>query len=312
MPKRLNLKLLVFIPLLGMYNLTYSQVNPTPDPDYSRVVRNQHHRLNYRTIDVINSNRPGFSVSPYNVGKGNFQIESGLMGYSELLGINGINGSIKSIGLDVSLRYAFNNKIEVYSGFYTRQNWYDVESIISSKFSILPIKLGASYRINEGEEFIPTMAVRGEISYYEKYNENSKTDLSLAFATQHELARNWVFITNWKVNRVFTDTGLGAILGITNTITQDWSWFVEYFARYSNSIFDNFANVGMAYLLNDDIQLDVFGGSNLDINKTTYYLSVGISWRLDRDKNRSKYNSPNGSERVDHSIYTKYRNKGVK
>ncbi len=294
-----------------MSSYTFSQDLPKSEPDYTRIVRNQHHRSNTQTIDIVNSNRPGFSVSPYNVGKGNFQVESGLMGYSELLGVNGINGSIKSIGLDITLRYAINNKIEIYSDFYTKQNWYDVDSSKSSNLSILPATLGVSYRINEGEGFIPTMAIRGDITHFENYNESSKTDFSLAFATQHELATNWVFITNLKADRIITDTKLGAILGLTNTITPDWSWFVEYFGSYTNSEFNNFANAGMAYLINDDIQLDIFGGTNVDINKTTYYLSVGISWRLDRNKNRRKYNSPDGSERVDHSIYTKYKNKGV-
>ena len=311
MPNKTYLKLILFISIvLGINSYTFSQEKPVPN--YSRIVRNQHHRLNTQTIDVINSNRPGFSVSPYNVGKGNFQVESGLIGYSELLGVNGINGSVKSIGLDIGFRYAINNKIEIYSDFYTKQNWHDIDSSNTSNFSMLPAVLGVSYRFNEGERFIPTMAVRGAITYYQNYQESSKTDLSLTFATQHELAANWVFITNWKADRIITDTSLGAILGLTNTITQDWSWFVEYFGSYTNNGFDNFANLGMAYLLNDDIQLDVFGGTNVDINKTTYYLSVGISWRLDRNKNRRKYNSPNGSERVDHSIYTKYKNKGVK
>ena len=59
--------------------------------------------------DIINSNRPGFSVSPYNVGKGNFQIESGFSFEKQ----DGSNQ--KNYGLDLSLRYAFNSTLEIYS-----------------------------------------------------------------------------------------------------------------------------------------------------------------------------------------------------
>lgn len=313
MLEKIDLKIIsLIILILGISTYSFSQDLPKSEADYTRIQRSQHHRLNTQTIDVINSNRPGFSVSPYNIGKNNFQVETGIIGYNELLGINGINGSIKTLGLDIGLRYAINNNIEIYSDFYTKQNWNYIENDTTSNFSILPISLGASYRFNEGEKFIPTMSVRGAITYYKNDQNNYKTDLSFTFATQNELAVNWVLITNLKAERIITEASLGGIIGITNTITPNLSWFTEYFVTYYDNEFNNFLNVGMAYLYTDDIQFDLFGGTNLDINKTTYYLSAGVSWRLDNDKNRRKYNSPNGSEKVDHNIYTKYKNKGVR
>ena len=306
-------KIIVFtFIILGISTYTFSQEKPKSIADYTRINRKQHHRANFNSMDVINSNRPGFSVSAYNVGKGNFQIEAGLIGYSELLGINGVNGSLKSLGLDFSLRYAINNKIEIFSDLSTNQKWHDILSSDTSFFSFSPISLGVSYRLNEGEGFVPTMAIRGNVSYFDEYDKATKTDFSLAFVTQHQLATNWVFITNWKADRIVTGTNLGAIIGITNTITSNWSWFVEYFGSYRSGELNNFANLGMAYLINDDIQLDLFGGTNIDINKTTYYLSLGISWRLDKNKSRRKYNSPKGSSRIDHSIYSRYKNRGVR
>ena len=305
------LRVLLFLLLvLGMNNTAFSQVIPQPEPDYTKVNKKKHHRSYTEPRDVINSNRPGFSVSPYNVGEGIFQIESGLMGNTELLGINGKDGSIKSFGIDVSLRYAVDSRFEIYTNFSTNQKRYDVDSITSSSFIFTPAVLGLSYRINEGEKFIPTMAIRGGLTYYKDYQENAESDITVIFSTQHDLASNWIFITNWKADKIIANTELGAILALTNTITPDWSWFTEYYGTYTNSTFNNFINVGMAYLLNDDIQLDVFGGTNLDINKTTYYLSVGVSWRL--DTRRKKMNPPRGSSRVDHGVYREYRNKGVK
>ena len=298
--------------VMGMSNTVFSQEKPLPEPqpDYTKVNKKKHHRSYTEARDVINSNRPGFSVSPYNAGIGTFQIESGIIRNSELLGINGIDGSIKATGIDVSLRYAVDNSFEIYTDFSTNQKSYDIDSITSSDFIFSPAVLGLSYRINEGERFIPTMAIRGGLTYYKDYQENAESDITVTFSTQHDLASNWIFITNWKADKIIADAELGAVFAITNTITPDWSWFTEYYGTYSNDDLNNFINVGMAYLLNDDTQLDIFGGTNLDINKTTYYLSVGVSWRL--DTRRERYNSPQGSSRIDHGVYREYKNKGVK
>jgi len=311
MINRIKFRIIISI-LLGISSFTFAQVNPKPKNDFSNRIKTQTYRTNYQTLDLINSNRPGFSVSAYNVGKGNFQVETGIVGYSELLGINDKYGSKKNIGLDVTLRYAFNDKIEVFSNLSSKKYWYDVEGNLSDDFSMLPTSVGISYRLNNGERVIPTMSIRGKVSYFEKYNESPNTDVSFAFVTQNEITSNLVFITNWNVDNLITGTDLSAICSLTNTISTNWSWFAEYYVSYYDKEFNHFLNAGLAYLVNDNLQLDFFGGTNLDINKTTYYLSAGLSWRLGKSLDRSKYHNPQGAERVDHRVYKKFNNKGVK
>ena len=297
--------------LLGFSSSLYAQEKPRGENDYTRIVKKMHHRSYVPTYDILNSNRPGFSVSPYNVGKGNFQVETGIIGYSELLGISGVNGSVKNLGFDFSLRYALNDEIEFYSDFNPKQNWYDIDSIERNKFSVSPISLGLAYRFNYGKGFIPTTSLRSAIVYYSEYNQPAQTDLTLTFATQNDLTSNWVVISNWTIDKVFTSTNLGFIVAITNNVTHEWSWFAEYNANYGNSTFDNFANAGIAYLLNSNTQIDLFGGTNLDINKSTYYISAGISWRLNKRRKRKSWNDPIDSGGYDHDKYRKLKNKGV-
>lgn len=254
---------------------------------------------NAQSDDVINSNRPGFSLSPYNVGKGIFQLESGLSGY---LSNTSDATSNKSIGLDVTLRYATNDVLEFFANVTTQNKWVQVTpENTSSDFMFTPLSIGAFYRLNEGEKFIPTVAVGAELMYYQNsFNSDKNVDIGIDFRTQHDFAPRWVFISNWAVKRIIFDTKLNYTLSVTNTISQKWSWFVENFGIYSlkdqgdNSNLDSYFSAGVAHLFSDDIQFDIFGGVNLN-NKPTYYISLGISWRLD---GRGKYNRPKGAENV--------------
>jgi hypothetical protein len=305
--------ILVISIFFGFSNSIYSQIKkPKPDPDYSRMQRSQHHRLNTQTIDIINSNRPGYAVSAYNVGTGYFQIEFGL---GDLIYKSKDKDSLSFIGQDFSIRYAFNSKLEAFSDFSFNQKWDSKESFGDSEFSFSPVAIGLMYRINDGEKAIPTMSVRAKALYYENLLGDSKADLSFMFITQHQLFPHWVFITNWSTSRVITNLDLGVTATITNVVATNWAWFAEYNFNYllTEDSSASFLNAGISYLLNNNIQLDFFGGTSLtlDTEKEIKYLSVGISWRLER-KDKRKYNAPHGSERVDPRVYQKYKNKGVK
>ncbi|MCK5906952.1 MAG: transporter [Flavobacteriales bacterium] len=301
---------LFFLIFVGFNTSIFSQIKPKPIPDYSRMNRDQHHRANIQTWDAINSNRPGFTKSAYNVGEGFFQIEFGVSNLTYK--IDGID-SLSFLGENFTLRYALNSKLEFFSEFSFNQKWNGSESISNSEFSLSPVSIGAMYRLNEQKSFIPTMSLRGRIEYYNNlYNEN-KADLSLMFITQHQLSPRWVFITNWSADRVITNLDLGITTTVTNVIANNWAWFAEYNFNFNKDQSSSFLNAGISYLINNNIQLDVFGGTSLtlDTGKEIKYLSAGISWRLDK-KDKRRYNSPHGSERVDPRVYKKYKNKGVK
>jgi len=113
-------------------------------------------------VEVINSNRPGFSVSPYNVGRGILQVESGIIGSSERLSETLVN---RRLGLDVSIRYAYRGDLEFYSDITTQGYWIEDDSQQNSESQkISPIIIGASYKFIEGERFTPTMAEHFPVS----------------------------------------------------------------------------------------------------------------------------------------------------
>lgn len=251
---------------------------------------------------IINSNRPGFSVSPYNVGKGIFQIESGFS-FDQQKYKSGKNDSISSnsYGLDINLRYAISENLEIYTGvtnnYMTTSNYMPTSD--TSDFSASPIVLGVAYRLNEGEGFIPTMAVRGGVMTYKEEN-SSYGDFVLNFATQHDFASNWVFITNWRASRIITNTELSYIFSVTNGLSPKWSWFIENMGEVAivdDGIYYNTTNAGLAYLVNDNLQLDLFGGYKADFDEfSSIYVSVGLSWKL--DKHTSTFNKPIAAENL--------------
>jgi len=311
MTDKFTLKLiLVFSILIGVNSSIYSQTKKKLIHDYSRINKSQFHRLNVQYVDAINSNRPGFAKSAYNVGEGYFQIESGL---SYLNYKSNSEDSLSFIGQGFNIRYAFSPKLEVFSNFTLSQKREVVNDTSKTEFSLSPFAVGLMYRFNNGEKLIPTISARGNVEYYRGLHDNNKVDLSLMFITQHQINTRWVFITNWKANRIITNLDLGLTTTITNVLNNNWAWFAEYNLDYIDKQSASFLNAGLSYLLNNNVQLDLFGGTSLtlDTTKEIKFISLGISWRLER-KDKRKYNQPHGSERVDPRVYSKFKNRGIK
>ena len=261
--------------------------------------------------DIVNSNRPGLSISPYNVGKGNLVIETGIAGYKSTNKVNEIDATNNKIGLDVTLRYALEFNLELFTELYLGQSMYEIADSSSSYFSVSPMIFGASYRFNQGDGLMPTVALRGGLMLYKpSENENYKTDLDLILITYHDIATNWAFITNTRVQKVSEGGDYGFTASVTNSLSENTSWFIEDYIEYHDSEMRNFVNVGMAYLVNNNTQLDFMGGFNTDFNNPAYYFSVGLSLMIDRKSIKSGFNNPKGSG-VSRDVLRRFRNQGL-
>src|SRR5690606_30673370 len=98
---------------------------------------------------------------------------------------------------------------------------------------------------------------------------------------QNQFTGGWVFVTNLFADRFTTDyPTLGAIFTVTKSLNEKWSGFVEYQAYDSEFYADNLLRGGVAYLLNDDFQLDISAGKNFKDTPDILYGGIGVSWRF--------------------------------
>ncbi|OYU79585.1 MAG: hypothetical protein CFE23_13445 [Flavobacterium sp. BFFFF1] len=258
--------------------------------------------------DVINSNRPGKSLSAFSVGKSVFQAEGGLNGFvekHELLATdtNGIN-------MDLSLRWGlFYEQLEFNFDLQYQYDAYNTPFGSENRSALRQTTIGAKYLFYDPNknyeekpnlyswkanhkfkwrEFIPAVAVYAGFNLNFDNPFTFETDPAISpkvmVITQNQFSGGYVFVTNIIADKVTTDfPSYGLILTLTKGITDKWSAFVENQNYKSDYYSDALIRGGAAYLIRENIQLDGSLTFNLKNTPSVFSGGIGLSWRFDKN-----------------------------
>ena len=182
--------------------------------------------------DVINSNRPGSSMSAYSVGKKVIQIESGMNLINEKHDV--LEYSANGYSLDLVTRYGFfKEELEaIFDINYQRDSYYS-NDIIKKRTGIKASTLGFKYLIYDPfknyedkpdllswkanhkfkwHQFIPAVSGYAGVNFNlnespflfpdEKY---SRLNSKVMVATQNIFTGAWVFVTNIFLDKIIYD-----------------------------------------------------------------------------------------------------------
>lgn len=263
--------------------------------------------------EVINSNRPGASISAFSVGKNVLQFEGGM--FVEQQNHKKLNTEVEAFGLDYALRFGlFKEQLEIsWEGSYQ----FDTFTINATNppFSFnrngfLSHTIGAKYMLYDPyikssqekpnllswkannsfrwKDLIPAIGVYVGANFifsdnpYFPRNEPSISP-KVTVATQSHFAGSWVFVSNITYDRITSDSKeLSYVLTLTHAFDNpNWSAFVEHQGIDSDQYADALFRVGGAYLLGDDFQLDGGIGASVKNTPTRLFASIGISYRID-------------------------------
>ena len=267
--------------------------------------------------DVINSNRPGLSVSAYAVGKNVLQLESGLFYEQQEHNISNTESNI--YGTDISLRYGlFFEELEVnWEGTFQNQETKFINSGTSdSRTDFFRNRIGLkflvydrykseernkpnlySWRANnvfQLKNLIPSVSVYaganfvvGENPFY--IGEPTVSPRAMV-ATQSRLTPRLVLITNFAYDRIGTDyPELSYLVSLSHAFKNPkWSVFVENQGINSDRYSDILLRSGIAHLINEDFQADLNLGASFKNTPSRMFLSLGVSYRLDFHKDKPK------------------------
>jgi len=267
--------------------------------------------------DVINSNRPGETMSAYGVGKSVIQAELGVYGIKEKHDLLNYDGS--GFGTDFSLRYgAFLEKLEFILDVQYQAANYDTPYTSYKKNNFRQTVLGAKYLIydpykNKREvniysykanhsfnwrELIPAVSVfaganfvGADNPYY--FSPDGAISPKISLITQNLFGGGrWVFVTNIIADYIGTDyPSYGYVLTLTHGFNERWSGFVENQGYKSDFYSDAIVRGGAAYLLSPNMQVDASISTNFKNTPSILYGGVGVSWRYDGwYKNRQAVN----------------------
>lgn len=262
--------------------------------------------VNAQYTDVINSNRPGQSMSAFSVGKTVLQAEMGFSMNKQdhkytMMETTGYDG-------DLVFRYgAFLEQLE----FIGSMNYsYDDISTPTRDYALRGIEqahIGAKYLVYdphkkfverkpnlyswkanhkfEWRNLIPAVGVYAgaNLRVSKKFPPYDQARLSLKgmLITQNQLGR-YVLVTNIMMDRFGSNNEtLAYIATLTYGINANWSAFVENQGIQSDIYGDLIFRGGAAYLLAGNMQIDASVGASVKNTPSILTAGVGFSWRFD-------------------------------
>ena len=263
--------------------------------------------------EVINSNRPGYSESPYSVGSGVYQLESSLFYRSTQ--VNGLFARPESIGLDFLLRSSFfSEKLEINANIKAQQDKVAFTNIFQSFFNqagISQFSFGTKYLIYQPEYKDPSKEVRSwkkkfaydynrlipSIAIYGGINTNLVNQIhkiesvttKFGILLQQNFTPDFNLINNFFYDNIGSKSSKYTyILTGTQNFGNRFSSFFEYKGDFYSFRYDHNIGTGIAYLFNRNFQLNASGRFLLEGKTTGFFTSIGASYRLDKHKDSFK------------------------
>ena len=266
--------------------------------------------LSGQYTDVINSNRPGLSVSAYAVGKNVIQLELGA--FYEQSDHSILNTQSDNWGSEFSLRYGLLfERLELnYEGTFKDQNIiynnFDLEAKrrdfernrLGLKFLVYdPFKNPErnkpnlySWRANNKfqlKNLLPAVSIYAGANFVLGDNPYYPGEATISprvmIATQSRLTPRFVMITNTSYDRIGTEfPELGYLISLSHAFRNPkWSAFLEHQGIQSDRYADLLLRGGVAHLLNERLQVDMNLGASFKNTPSRVFVSVGGSYRFD-------------------------------
>lgn len=272
--------------------------------------------LQAQYTDVINSNKPGFSESPYSVGTGIYQFETGF--FMKDTRIENSSSRPKSLGVDLLFRTSFFlEKLELNTQLTYQKDKDAFNNISTSGLSNFTI--GAKYLVFQPKYTDKTKEVRSwkrrkafdfkrlipSVAIYIGMNTDLVSDIyktesitpKAGILLQHNLTNQFNVISNVYYDKIGTDfSEISYVITATHNFRSRWSGFLEHQATFienQNNI--NFA-AGVAYLFSKDFQINTSARYLMEGNASGFYAGLGASYRINKHKDSYKELDENGKE----------------
>jgi hypothetical protein len=256
--------------------------------------------------DIINSNRPGKSMSAFSVGKTVIQAEVGLYGIREKHDLSRYEAN--GFGTEFDVRYgAFFDQFEFTLNTQYQYDWYQAPLINDTRGGFKQVTIGAKYLVYDPfikqdkpniyswkanhkfnlKQFIPAVAVYAGVNFNLGDNPFTfPTDRTISpkvmVITQHHFGSKWVWVNNIIADKYMTDyPTLGIVSTMTRGFNMRWSGFLEFQGYKSDWYADTVFRLGAAYLVRENIQLDASFTKNVKDTPSLLLANVGMAWRFD-------------------------------
>lgn len=266
--------------------------------------------LSAQYTGVINSNRPGFSESPYSVGSGIYQLEMSI--FNRKTDYFPTFSRPQSTGIEFLFRTSFfDEKLELNLNFAYQRSEIGFQNIFYSSYfasGIRNLRIGGKYLLYEQDfddksaeirswkkrfsfdwkRMIPSVAVYGGINtglgnkLFDLYGQTGFSPVA-GVLLQNDLSSELNVVTNVFYDKIGTEAPeFVYIVTATYSYNQKWSTFFETQVISNKFQVETNLGTGLAYLWNKDLQINGSLRFITDGPVTGAYTSIGASYRLDK------------------------------
>ncbi|MDY0781160.1 transporter [Tenacibaculum sp. IB213877] len=257
--------------------------------------------------EVINSNRPGFSESPYSVGTGVYQFESSLF-YRKADAIPTFSNP-QAYGLNLHFRTGLiSQKFELNLTTAIQQDKMAFKNVFESsynQFGFGQFTIGAKYlayhpdyskrekeirswRKRHSFDFrrwIPHVAPYIGLnfgSFLNDYHQRGGITPKVGVLLQNEFSNKLNVITNIYYNYIggYLPEWSYVLTGTYN-FNDKWSGFAEHQALFNKEEKQSNLGLGAAYLFNKNLQINGSLRATFQEETAGFYTSIGVSYRID-------------------------------
>lgn len=271
--------------------------------------------------EVINSNKPGFSESPYSVGTGVYQLETNA--FFKNFNINSTFSRPQSLGFDALFRTSFFlEKLELNVHATYQRDKVNFQNIFTSHYyetGLSRLTVGAKYLLFQPKyddknkevrswkkrftfdkkRLIPSVAIYVGLNtdYVGDFYKTGGMSPKVGVLLQHNLTNKFNVITNVFYDRIATDfSELSYILTGTYNFSDRWSTFFENQMQFQKNQNNINIGTGFAYLYNTNLQLNTSVRFLAEDSVTGFYAGLGISYRINKHKDSYKELDDDGKE----------------
>jgi hypothetical protein len=275
--------------------------------------------LSAQFTDIINSNRPGQSDTPYAVGKGIHQFEAGISF------ADNNNIVLQSTFETKTLEFLFRTgvllerlEVDFRANYKNEQQRIIKDDAFNSKTiqGLSDVGIGVKFMIYEQKyqdksqqirswkkrtsfdrrRLIPTVGIYTGLNanmvsnpFKDEFNHST---FKAAILLQNNLSSRFVLLNNLVIDKIAQENEyFKHTISGTFAISTTFSTYIESVGQYSvdaKPFFDH--GFGFAYLISPDLQVETSFRSNLAENYDDFLVSVGVAWRLQDRITRWKNN----------------------
>ena len=235
--------------------------------------------INAQYTDVINSNKPGFSESPYSVGSGIYQFETNL--FFRKANATPTFSNPEALGLNLFFRTSFfSEKLEVNFNSTFQNDKIAFKNIFESSYSktgLSQFSLAAKYLVYspkysdktkeirswkarhsfDWKRWIPHVGVYAGVNFgnlLTDYHERGGISPKVGVLLQNEFSHKLNVITNIYYDYIGSDfSQFSYIITGTYNFNNYWSGFAEMQGTFETYEKSSNLGIGAAYLFNEDL-----------------------------------------------------------